>query len=88
MFLSLLNVTTSDVLHSYDDVSTMLLGYSKAGRKYLKKERKDFAVSIISKVDRKNSQNGTLGLQVRTDRLFEQMIGVDQNFGHRPLEVN
>ena len=84
----LLNVPTSDVLHSYDDVSTMLLGYSKTGRKYLKKERKDFAVSIISKVDRKNSQNGTLGLQVRTDRLFEQMIGVDQNFGHRPLEVN
>ncbi|WP_201330384.1 nucleotidyltransferase family protein, partial [Lactobacillus nasalidis] len=85
---TLLNVTESDLLGSYDHVSTMLLGYSKRGRKYLKKQRKNFAVDIVSKVDRKNAQEGTLGLQVRTDRLFEQIVGVDQNFGRRPLEVN
>ena len=31
--------------------------------------------------------SGTLGLQVRVDRLFEQIMGEDQNFGRRPIEV-
>ncbi|APG71694.1 hypothetical protein LD731_06295 [Lactobacillus delbrueckii subsp. delbrueckii] len=85
---TLLNVTEADVLNSYDHVSTMLLAYSKRGRKYLKQQRKDFEIDIVSKVDRKNAQEGTLGLQVRVDRLFEQIVGADQNFGRRPLEVN
>lgn len=85
---TLLNVTEDDVYGSFDHASTLLLAYSKRGRKYLKKHRKDFAIEIVSKVDRKKAQEGTLGLQVRTDRLFEQVIGVDQNFGRRPIEVN
>lgn len=56
---TLLNVTEADVLNSYDHVSTMLLAYSKRGRKYLKQQRKDFEIDIVSKVDRKNAQEGT-----------------------------
>lgn len=84
---TLLNIQDEDLHRSFDHVSTMLLGYSNRGRKYLKKNRKNFEVDIVSKVDRKNSKEGTLALQVKTDRLFEQITGVDQNFGQRPIEV-
>ncbi len=84
---TLLNVTENEIKDSYQDVSTLLLGYSNRGRNYLKKIRKDVQVPIISKVDKKNAASGTLGLQVKVDRLFEQIIGEDQNFGRKPIEV-
>ena len=67
--------------------SLLLLGYSKLGRNYLKQIRKDTSANIISKVDQNNAKHGSLGLQVRVDRLFEQIMQKDQNFGRRPLEV-
>jgi predicted nucleotidyltransferase len=84
---TLLNVTEKEMQASYQDVSTLLLGYNSRGRNYLKKIRKDVELPIISKVDKKNAASGTLGLQVRVDRLFEQIMGEDQNFGRRPIEV-
>lgn len=84
---TLLNVSNDEMLKSFEDPEVMLLGYSKTGQKYLKRMRKDFSTEIISRVDRKNSKIGTLKLQVETDRLFEQMMGVDQDFGRRPIEV-
>lgn len=84
---TLLNVKAKDISDSYQDVSTLLLGYSSRGRSYLKKMRKDFAVPIVSKVDKRNSGQGTLGLQVKVDRLYEQILDQDQNFGRRPIEV-
>lgn len=84
---TLLNVTAEDIMNSYNYVSTLLLGYSGRGRNYLKQMRKDFEIPIISKVDKRNASQGTLGLQVKTDRLFEQIMGIDQNFGRRPIEV-
>lgn len=84
---TLLNVTDTAMMDSYDKTQTLLLGYSKIGRKYLKQMRKDFAVDIVSKVDHKNAEVGTLALQVKVDRLFEQIMGVDQNFGRKPIEV-
>ena len=84
---TLLNVTENEIKDSYQDVSTLLLGYSSRGRNYLKKIRKDVQVPIISKVDKKNAARGTLGLQVKVDRLFEQIMGEDQNFGRKPIEV-
>lgn len=84
---TLLNVTEKEIQTSYQDVSTLLLGYNSRGRNYLKKIRKDVELPIISKVDKKNAASGTLGLQVRVDRLFEQIMGEDQNFGRRPIEV-
>ena len=53
----------------------------------MKKLRKDAQVPIISKVDKRNSSQGTLGLQVKVDRFYEQIIGADQNFGRRPIET-
>ena len=84
---TLLNVTEKEIKDSYKDVSTLLLGYSGRGRNYLKKIRKDVQVPIISKVDKKIAASGTLGLQVKVDRLFEQIMGEDQNFGRKPIEV-
>ena len=84
---TLLNVTEKEINDSYKDVSTLLLGYSGRGRNYLKKIRKDVQVPIISKVDKKIAASGTLGLQVKVDRLFEQIMGEDQNFGRKPIEV-
>lgn len=84
---TLLNITSNEMFASFDNISTSLLGYSRRGRSYLKKMRKDFEVPIISKVDRKSASQGTLGLQVKTDRLFEQIMGQDQNFGRYPIEV-
>lgn len=84
---TLLNVTQDDILASFNHESLMLLGFSKVGRKYLKQQRKEFQTEIVSKVDKRSAKNGSLALQVRVDRLFEQIMGVDQNFGRRPIEV-
>lgn len=84
---TLLNIRQEDIIQSYGDVSTLLLGYSARGRNYLKENRKDFEIPIISKVDKRSAKSGTLGLQVKTDRLYEEIIGQDQNFGRRPIEV-
>ncbi|MBD5429903.1 nucleotidyltransferase [Lactobacillus sp.] len=84
---TLLNIQSDELFASFDNISTMLLGYSTRGRNYLKKMRKDFEVPVISKVDKKGASSGTLALQVKTDRLFEQVMGVDQNFGRFPIEV-
>ena len=84
---TLLNVTQADMIASFNHESLMLLGFSKIGRNFLKDNRKNFQTEIISKVDKRSAKDGSLALQVRTDRLFEQIMGVDQNFGRRPIEV-
>ncbi|AWN33685.1 MULTISPECIES: nucleotidyltransferase [Lactobacillus] len=84
---TLLNVTQDDMVNSFNHESLLLLGYSKLGRKYLKKIRKDTTADVISKVDQKNTKSGSLNLQIRVDRFFEQLMQVDQNFGRKPLEV-
>lgn len=84
---TLLNITQEDMINSFNHESLFLLGYSKRGRNYLKQIRKDTTADIISKVDQKNTRSGSMSLQLRVDRLFEQIIQVDQNFGRRPLEV-
>lgn len=83
----LLNVTQDDMIASFNHESLMLLGFSKIGRKFLKQNRKNFQTEIISKVDKRSAKSGSLALQVRVDRLFEQIMGNDQNFGQRPIEV-
>lgn len=84
---TLLNVTQDDMVDSFNDEKLILLGFSKRGRQYLKKNRKNFKTKIISKVDHREAKSGSLGLQVRVDRLFEQLMKDDQNFGQRPIEV-
>ena len=84
---TLLNVTQDYIIASFNHESLMLLGFSKIGRNFLKDNRKNFQTEIISKVDKRSAKDGSLALQVRTDRLFEQIMGVDQNFGRRPIEV-
>lgn len=83
---TLLNVSQDDIIQSFNHEAVMLLGFSKLGRQYLKEHRKDFDIEIVSKVDKKNSRDGSIALQVRVDRLFEQIMHVDQNFGRRPIE--
>lgn len=84
---TLLNVTLDDIINSFNHESIFLLGYSKRGRKYLKRIRKKKTANIISKIDKKNTKAGSMKLQIRVDRLYEQIMQVDQNFGRRPLEV-
>ncbi len=84
---TLLNVTQDDMINSFNDESLMLLGFSKTGRQFLKKNRKNIQTEIVSKVDKRSAKDGSLGLQVRVDRLFEELLHVDQNFGRRPVEV-
>ncbi|WP_242368407.1 nucleotidyltransferase [Lactobacillus intestinalis] len=84
---TLLNVTQDDIINSFNDESLMLLGFSKTGRQFLKKNRKNIQTEIVSKVDKRSAKDGSLGLQVRVDRLFEELLHVDQNFGRRPVEV-
>lgn len=84
---TLLNVTQDDMIDSFNDQSLMLLGFSKIGRQYLKENRKNFETKIVSKVDKRSAKSGSLHLQVRVDRFFEQFMHVDQNFGRRPIEV-
>ena len=83
----LLNVTQEDMISSFNHESLTLLGFSKIGRQYLKEKRKELSAEIVSKIDKRNSKSGSIALQVRVDRLFEQIMHVDQNFGQRPSEV-
>ena len=83
----LLNVTQEDMIASFNHESLTLLGFSKIGRQYLKEKRKELSAEIVSKIDKRNSKSGSIALQVRVDRLFEQIMHVDQNFGQRPSEV-
>lgn len=84
---TLLNVTASEMQAAEQAPQVELLGFSKIGRQQLKALRKDSPLAIVSKVDKKLAKEPSLGLQVRVDRLFEQVIGQDQNFGRRPYEV-
>lgn len=83
----MLDITCDDIEEANQIITPMLLGYSLRGRKYLKKIRKSTNLPIISKVDKKNSEIGSLRLQIKVDRFFEQLIGYDQNFGRKPFEV-
>ena len=83
----LLNVTQEDMISSFNHESLTLLGFSKIGRQYLKEKRKELSAEIVSKIDKRNSKSGSIAIQVRVDRLFEQIMHVDQNFGQRPSEV-
>lgn len=83
----LLNISQDDMLASFNQESLLLLGFSKLGRQYLRKRRQQLKTDIVSKVDKRSAKGGSLALNVRTDRLFEQIMKVDQNFGRRPVEV-
>lgn len=84
---TLLNITQDDILDSFNHESLNILGFSKLGRQYLSENRKNFSEELVSKIDKKNSKDGSIHLNVRVDRLFEQLMGHDQNFGRRPIEV-
>lgn len=84
---TLLNVTQADIDQAQQDNSLLLLGYSKTGRKYLHDIKKKTDINIVSRVDKKSAELGNLALQIRVDRLFEQLMGQDQNFGRKPVEV-
>ncbi|MDO4912418.1 MAG: nucleotidyltransferase [Lactobacillus sp.] len=84
---TLLNVTTDDMFKSFDQEMLLILGTSKVGRKYLKSLRKTSKIPLISKVDQKNSKDGSLSLNVKVDRLFEQIMAVDQNFGRHANQL-
>lgn len=84
---TLLNISNKQMMAAQARTSTLLLGFSSRGRKYLKQMRQNWQVPVISKVDQHNSKTGSLALQVRADRLVEQLLKKDQNFGHRPIEV-
>lgn len=84
---ALLNISNQEMKAAQAQTSTLLLGFSKRGRNYLKQMRQDWQVPVISKVDQHNSKTGSLALQVRADRLTEQLLIKDQNFGRRPIEV-
>ncbi|MCH3904612.1 MAG: nucleotidyltransferase [Lactobacillus sp.] len=84
---TLLDIKQAEMQTAQTEKSALLLGFSERGRNYLKLMRQDWEVPVISKVDHRNSKEGSLSLQVRADRLVEQAIGKDQNFGRRPIEV-
>lgn len=84
---ALLGISQAEMQAAQAKTSTLLLGFSQRGREYLKTMRSKWGVPVISKVDHRNSREGSLGLQVRTDRLAEQLLEEDQNFGRRPIEV-
>lgn len=84
---ALLNVTTQEMLAAAQKPQVELLGFSQRGREHLKVLRKKGTVPIVSKVDKQTAKAPSLALQVRVDRLFEQLNGQDQNFGRRPYEV-
>ncbi|MCI1290362.1 MAG: nucleotidyltransferase [Lactobacillus sp.] len=84
---ALLGISNEQMAAAQAQTSTLLLGFSNRGRNYLKKMRGDWQVPVLSKVDQHNSKTGSLALQVRADRLAEQLLTEDQNFGRRPIEV-
>jgi predicted nucleotidyltransferase len=83
---TLLNVTQQDMEKAQAGKELMLLGYNKLGRRYLHQIKKQLPLNLISRVDKKNALLDDLALQIRVDRLYEQVCGHDQNFGQKPVE--
>ncbi|MEJ6348626.1 nucleotidyltransferase [Holzapfeliella sp. He02] len=84
----LLNISDEQVRNFAKKKYIRVLGYSKLGRRHLKRVKKQTDFSIISRVNKKNAnKDGELALEVQVDRLYEQIAKqTSQNFGRRPIE--
>lgn len=79
---TVLQVTAADITAaSTVDQPIHVLGFNSVGQAYLRELRKNNAAHLITKVTADlGKPSGSLGLQVRVDRLIEQLTGVEQNF--------
>ncbi|MGX4763265.1 nucleotidyltransferase [Holzapfeliella sp. JNUCC 72] len=84
----LLNVSDDQIQQFNQKKYARILGYSKLGRRHLKRAKKETELTIISRVNKKNAnKDGDLALEVQVDRLYEQIAKQNsQNFGRRPIE--
>ncbi|QBO35453.1 nucleotidyltransferase [Periweissella cryptocerci] len=86
LLYTLLNVTDDDMHNAMAHPMLHLLGYSNSGQTWLRTNKKDFTLPLISKVNRELRQ-GEYELQYRVDSIYGQLKGDkrDQNIGRVPL---
>ncbi|WP_125606575.1 nucleotidyltransferase [Lapidilactobacillus bayanensis] len=85
---TLLNVRHSEVLAAERHLPQIrVLGFNQVGQAYLHQAHHQNDVKVLTKVTADlGKPDGALGLQVRVDRLVEQLTGQDQNF-HRQVLI-
>ncbi|MFC6315221.1 nucleotidyltransferase [Lapidilactobacillus achengensis] len=79
---TLLNVTAAEIQQALTQQPQLrLLGFTAAGQQYLHQQRSKIAAPLITRVTAAaGAPQGPLGLQIRVDRLYEQLTGREQNF--------
>lgn len=84
---TLLNVRASEIEHAEQNLPQLrVLGFNQVGQAYLHQVRDQADVKALTKVTADlGKPDGELGLQVRVDRLVEQLTGHEQNFRQRVI---
>lgn len=82
----LLNIKDTAIQQTLEQPYVRLLGFNQVGQTYLHQLKKQLTWPLISKISAKlGAETGLLGLEVRVDRLFEQLTNTHQNFARQPL---
>ena len=82
---TLLNVRTTEIVAAQKQLPQLrVLGFNQVGQDYLHQVRNQDEIKALTRVTADlGKPDGELGLQVRVDRLVEQLTGHEQNFHQR-----
>lgn len=82
----LLNIKTTEMTQAWQQKSIQLLGFTPAGKKYLKTIKKESSLPIISKVDAKIVEN--YPLMIRSNQIYQMGHSniPEQIFGRFPIQ--
>lgn len=86
---TVLNIRHQEIITAEQNLPQLrVLGFNKVGQAYLHQARNQNDAHFITKVTADMGKpDGELGLQVRVDRLMEQLTGREQNF-HRHVLIH
>ena len=80
-------VNQLDIEQVWQDSYIHILGFTKQGQRFLKENKKNFDLPIISRVSKENNQQ--LGLSIKSDQIYQ--LGnpqiKEQNFGRYPIQL-
>lgn len=80
---TLLQISADEIKREQEQTLLHVLGFTKAGQRFLKQERKNFTLPLAAKMGQAESQQHFL--TTRADQVYQLVTGVEQNFGRIPL---
>lgn len=82
----LLNIKHTDMKEAWENDYLHILGFTKKGQAYLKENKKDFSLPILSKIGKPEEEKYTLA--VKADQVYQLATSkiLEQNFGRYPIQ--